>query len=64
MSTSIYIRHFRLLKAKELIHTTNLTISEIGYQVGFKSPAYFSKVYKATFGVSPSSEKKEEWDDH
>ena len=58
MPTSIYIRHLRLLKAKELIYTTDLTISEIVYQVGFKSPAYFSQVYKATFGISPSSENR------
>ena len=59
MSTSLYIQHLRLLKAKELVATTDLSISEIVYQVGFKSPAYFSQLYKAAFGASPSSQKTE-----
>lgn len=59
MSAAIYIRHLRLLKAQTLIRTTDLTISEILYQVGFKSPAYFSQIYKTTFGVSPSLQERE-----
>lgn len=57
-STAVYIRHLRVLKAKELLHTTDSSISEIAYQVGFKSPDYFSQIYKSTFGVAPSLEKK------
>lgn len=55
MSTSIYVRHVRLRKAIELLNTTSLSISEIAYQVGFKSPVYFSQVFKETFGESPST---------
>jgi len=54
MSTAIYIRHIRLQKAKELLISNDLSISEIAYQVGFKSPVYFSQVFKDTFGESPS----------
>lgn len=58
MSTAIYIRHIRLQKAKELLAATQLSISEIAYQVGFKTPVYFSQSFKETFGKSPNSTRK------
>lgn len=58
MSAAIYIRHIRLYKAKELLASTQLSISEIAYQVGFKTPLYFSQVFKETFGVSPNATRK------
>jgi YesN/AraC family two-component response regulator len=57
MSTSLYIRHLRLLIAKELLRNTNRNISEIAYQVGFNSLSYFSKIYKQTFGKAPKNER-------
>ncbi len=56
-STSIYIRLIRLRKAKELMATGDLTISEVAYQVGFKSPVYFSQIFKKTFGESPTESR-------
>jgi signal transduction histidine kinase/DNA-binding response OmpR family regulator/ligand-binding sensor domain-containing protein len=58
LSTAIYIRLIRLQKAKELLASDTLTISEIAYEVGFKSPVYFSQVFKETFGESPSATRK------
>ena len=55
MSTAIYIRWVRLQKAKDFLASENLTISEVAYKVGFKSPVYFSQVFKETFGESPSA---------
>jgi signal transduction histidine kinase/AraC-like DNA-binding protein/ABC-type xylose transport system substrate-binding protein len=55
---SDYILNRRLQKAKYLLLNTNLTISEITYQVGFSSPTYFSTVFKAHFELSPSEFKK------
>jgi AraC-like DNA-binding protein len=43
----------RVDKAKEMIGTSLLNISEIGYAVGFKDPLYFSKIFKKHTGVSP-----------
>ena len=54
MSTAIFIRTIRLHEAKNILASTHLTISEIAYQVGFKSPVYFSQIFKQTFGESPS----------
>lgn len=58
MSTSIYIRHIRLQKAKELLTSTELSVSEIAYRTGFKTPIYFSQVFKEVFGESPSATRK------
>jgi transcriptional regulator GlxA family with amidase domain len=44
----------RLKKARELLETSNLSISESAYQVGFNDPAWFSRVFKEEFGVSPT----------
>ncbi len=55
MSTNIYIRQIRLYKAKDLLQQTTLSITEIAYEVGFKSPSYFSNVFKQELGESPSS---------
>jgi len=55
MSTAVYIRTVRIHKAKEMLLTTEYTVSEIAYQVGFKTLPYFSQVFKETFGESPSA---------
>ena len=48
------LRITRLKKASSLLATTDKTISEITYEVGFTSPSYFTKCYKEYFGESPS----------
>ncbi|MDV7139373.1 ATP-binding protein [Maribacter sp. TH_r10] len=53
-STAIFIRSVRLQKAKELIQTTQKTISEIAYEVGFNDPSWFSRAFKEEFGFPPS----------
>ncbi len=53
-STSLYVRSFRLLKAKKMIEERQGNISEIAYSVGFSSPAYFTKCFKEEFGIPPS----------
>lgn len=58
MSSAIFIRSIRLQEAKKMLASTHLTISEIAYQVGFKSPVYFSQMFKETFGESPSDIRK------
>ena len=53
-SASLYVRSFRLLKAKKVIEERQGNVSEIAYSVGFSSPAYFTKCFKEEFGISPS----------
>ncbi|MBE6218346.1 MAG: response regulator [Bacteroidales bacterium] len=57
-SPNEYIRTARLKKASYLLATTDSTVSEIAYSVGFSSPSYFAKCYKEYFGTSPASRKK------
>jgi signal transduction histidine kinase/ligand-binding sensor domain-containing protein/DNA-binding response OmpR family regulator len=53
-SPSLFLRTIRLNKAKEMIQSKELSISEISYKVGFASPAYFSRCFKDEFGYPPS----------
>ena len=48
------MRNLRLKKARTLLKTTDKTISEICYEVGFSTPAYFSKCYREQYGETPS----------
>jgi AraC-like DNA-binding protein len=52
------IQQMRLRKAKELLRTTELNVSEIAYEVGFTDPAYFSRAFNKEFGMSPSAIRK------
>lgn len=55
MPISLFIRQMRLHKAKTLLSTTQLTVSEIAYQTGFNDPKYFSRVFAEKYGAPPSS---------
>lgn len=48
------LRIARLKKASSLLASSDKTISEITYEVGFTSPSYFTKCYKEYFGESPT----------
>ncbi|MEZ4963428.1 MAG: response regulator [Saprospiraceae bacterium] len=54
-SPSELIRTYRLNKAKELLATTNMNVSEIAFEVGFKDPAYFTRAFTKEFGLTPSA---------
>ena len=54
LSASHFIRNFRMRKANKLLIDSNLTISEIAYEVGFRNPSYFSAAFIELFGKSPS----------
>lgn len=50
-----YLRIVRMKKGAELLLSQeNLTVAEVSYKVGINDPFYFSKCFKAQFGVSPS----------
>lgn len=57
-SPSLFIRAHRLHRGRELLHSTDLTISEIAYDVGFKEVSTFSRYFKETFGTTPSETRK------
>ena len=49
-----YLTDYRMQKAEELMHTSRLSIKEIGKTVGYPDPNYFTKVFRRVRGVSPS----------
>lgn len=48
------LRIARLKKAASLLASSDMSVSEIGYEVGFSSPSYFAKCYKEQFGENPT----------
>lgn len=54
-----YLRRRRMKRAAELISTSTYTIAEISLMVGIDDPAYFSRCFKAQYGVPPSAWKTE-----
>ena len=49
-----YIRLMRLKRAAQLLEKKVGNVSEIAYRVGFNDPNYFSRLFRQTFGVTPS----------
>ena len=56
-SPSIFIRSIKLRHGDELLRTTDLTVSEVAFQTGFKDVAYFSRSYKKQFGTTPTERR-------
>ena len=52
------LRKARLAQAQKLLQESELSVSEIAYQVGFASPSYFTKCYKDEFGTVPGEVRK------
>lgn len=50
-----FLTSLRIEKAKELLLTEGLTVSEVAALVGYRDPMYFSKVFKKATGSSPKS---------
>jgi len=51
---SDFIRITRLKKAAKLLLTRKFSISEVCYQVGFKDPAHFTRIFSKQFNITPS----------
>lgn len=49
-----FIRTIRLRRAAELLREGRLSITEITYDTGFSSVSYFSRCFRAMYGVSPT----------
>jgi AraC-like DNA-binding protein len=55
---TLFIRKIRLLKAFQLLQTSEMNISEIAYTVGFSDPNYFSRAFHEEFEKPPSTIRK------
>ena len=47
------IRKARLAKARRLLESRSMSVSEVAYEVGFSAPSYFTKCFKAEYGILP-----------
>jgi YesN/AraC family two-component response regulator len=50
-----FIKMIRMKQAAYLLNTGKLSVSEVGYRVGYNTPSYFSSSFNAHFGMSPSA---------
>lgn len=58
IAPSDLIRKHRLNKAKSLLERGVVNVAEAAWEVGFKDPSYFSKLYQEEFGEAPSTTRK------
>ncbi|MGB5238604.1 MAG: ATP-binding protein [Flavobacteriaceae bacterium] len=57
MTVNQFIIALRIEKARQLLANTDLNVSEVAYDTGFKHPAHFSRAFAERFGYPPSKEK-------
>lgn len=55
-----FIRIIRIRRAADLLEKSQLTVSEIAYQVGFNNPKYFAKLFKEEYQVLPTAYRKKQ----
>lgn len=55
-----HIHGFLMEEAKNLLRDPDKTVAEVAYQLGFEYPQYFSRLFKAKVGMSPSEFQKDE----
>lgn len=59
MSVSEIIETRKLTEAKNLLFTSNLTVAEIGFELGYTDKAYFTSVFKRKSGQTPTEFREE-----
>lgn len=60
LSATHFMRYVRLVQAKELLKKSWITVSSISYDCGFSDPAYFSRIFKKEFGLSPQEWREQQ----
>lgn len=53
-----YQKDIRLLEARRLIADSDLSVSSVAFEIGYKSPAQFSRDYTRRFGRAPRDDRK------
>lgn len=53
-----YINQFRLLQASQLLAATNRSMADICFSTGFNNTSYFSKKFKAQYGMTPGEYRR------
>lgn len=50
-----WIREKRLLKAREMLQSSRMSVADVAYSLGFENPTHFSRIFKQRYGLSPIS---------
>jgi AraC family carnitine catabolism transcriptional activator len=58
-SLSQQYRQIRMAKAHQLLQQTQLSVTDVALSCGFSTPEYFCRSYRAVFGCSPSSDRRQ-----
>ena len=59
LSPNKIVLKIRMNLAAEMLRHGNMNVSEVAYRTGFSDPAYFSKVFKSVYEVSPINYQKQ-----
>ncbi len=57
-SPTQFIRDYRLQKGKDLLTTSDKTVAEVAFEVGFSDPNYFSRIFSKEFSQTPTEFRK------
>jgi AraC-like DNA-binding protein len=55
VAPSVLIRNYRLEQAREQLLSGAFSVKEVAFSVGFREPAHFTRAFRETYGVVPSS---------
>lgn len=55
---SAYLAEYRLQQGMELLRSSDMTVAEICYEVGFSGPSYFTETFRKKLGCSPSAYRR------
>ncbi len=58
VTPTVYLKTYRLTRAKELLKVTDLSIAQIAQSCGYRDPLVFSKSFRQTFGITPTAWRK------
>ena len=53
-----FVKDMRVKRSVQLLESGEYTVSEVAYMCGFSSPQYFSRVFKAAMGCTPTEYKE------
>ena len=54
-SPARWIREKRLAKARQLLQSSQMSVADVAYSLGFENPTHFSRIFKQQYGISPST---------
>jgi len=57
-TVSEYIKELKLLKARDLLKNSELSVSEVVYSIGYKNRSYFSRIFSERYGILPTEYRK------